>query len=245
MKESKTEWERVFEGTYHYLQDGKSFSEENFHLEYSPQLQNYRYHAEILSRVDTGEFFKMRVMHEVNKFYHPQSATIERSLGDKLSLELFSFDTHNQLLKYTFVADGKEQSAERPFGNKHQLVMPCFTTAGLFTLTKKLDATNRSAIVFVTSPNEWVYSGPPEDKVLYAETKSHNTEDFTVGGTPVPASKFELFESDKRDEATAPNAHLVVSKHFGLPYQLKDQSGVQVIVKRMKKNRKDVEKVSL
>jgi hypothetical protein len=245
MTENKVEWERVFEGTYHYLQDSKSYCEEIFHLEHSPQLLHYRYHAEILSRVETGEFFKMRVTQEVNKFFNAQSATIERSLGDKLSLELFAFDSHNQVLKYTFVADGKEHSSERPFGNKHQLVMPCFATAGLFTLNKKLSSNGRTGVMFVSSPNEWEFKAPLEDRFLYVETNPHSSADFVVGGTPLPASKYELFESESVDVATKPTAELIISKHYGLPYQLQDVSGVKILVKRMKKTRQDVEKVSL
>jgi len=229
------EWEPLLEGTYHYLDGAHTFSEENFTVDFLPAGQLHRYRSEILSRVDTGEFFKMNVRLEVNKFFHPLSASVERALGDRFTRETYTVDTHEQTLKCVFEDENGLHTDVRPFGNKHQLVLPCFLTSGLFTLSKKIDATGRTPVIYVTSPNDWTYQRPPEDKLLYVGIMAHNSDDLTSGGVVLPSAKYEIFEDDALDGGTPPVAQLWVSKLYAVPYQFEENTGTKIVVKRLKK----------
>jgi len=229
------EWEPVLEGTYRYTEGTQVFSEENFTVEYLSTGQMHRYRSEILSRVETGEFFKMNVRLEVNKFFQPLSASVERALGDRFSRETYTIDNHEQTLKCVFEDENGLHTDEHPFGNKHHLVLPCFLTSALFTLSKKIDATGRTPVIFVTSPNDWTYKHGPEDKLLYVGIMAHKSDELTNGGVVLPSTKYELFEEDGLDGGTPPVAQLWVSKLYGVPYQLEEKTGTKIAVKRLKK----------
>ena len=237
------ETEKIFEGSYLYYLNGQNYSEENFTVEMIEGVNNLIYKSEILSRVDTGEFFKMKVRYEVNKFYVPQGVLIEKYLGERHTTERFVIDQNNQTLIYTFSGDNGEHTVERPFGAKHFIMAPSFLTAALFTVSKKIESSSRTPVTFVTCPNEWEYKGPPEDRTLYVQLKTHNVDDLLVNGAPLTSSKYDLFEEDSLVGAGAPAAQLWVSKHLGIPYQLEDKNGTKMTIKRMKKLKTDIEKM--
>lgn len=235
--------EKLYEGTYLYYRDGQNYSQENFTVESLTEPLGYLYHSEILSRVDTGEFFKMLVSYEVNKFYVPQSVVMEKSLGEKYAKESYSFDVNNQILRYTFKTENTENTVERPFGAKHYIAAPSFLTSCLFTLTRKIDTTTRTPVVFITAANSWDFIGMPEDKVLYTELKTHDADDISIGGAPLTASKFAMFDQNSQTGVNTPIAHFWVSKHLGIPYQMEDVNGIRITVKRLKRLQNEIEKI--
>ncbi len=238
------ETEKIFEGTYQYFQGGQNYSQENFTVELAADLKQYIFLAEILSRVETGEFFKMHVRYVVNQFFVPQTVEIEKSLGEKHAHERYLFDPHNQSMQYTFTTPQGTQTVERPFGTKHHLSAPCFLTSALFTQTKRVDPTARTPVTFVSSPNSWEYAGPPEDKIMFVEFKTHDAEDLVVGGAPLPSSKYEIYEQDRLGgTGTPPTATLWVSRHLGMPYKIEDKDGTQISVRRLKKFKQDMPKI--
>ena len=235
--------EKLFEGTYQYFLQGQNYSQENFSVEIQEETHEITYLSEIMSRVETGEFFKMHVQYVVNQFYAPQLITIEKSLGEKLAKEIFEIDHQNHLLRYTFKSNHASHTVERPFSSKHHIAVPCFLTSALFTLTKKIDTTSRTPVIFITPKNEWEFGGAPEDKVMWVDLKAHDTEDLIIGGAPLTASKYELHEEDALTGSGKPGAQLWVSKHLGLPYQLEERDGAKIVIRKLKKLRQEVEKI--
>lgn len=237
------ETEKIFEGSYLYFQGGQNYSEENFTVELVTSLGNVIYASEILSRVDTGEFFKMRVRYEVNKFYVPQTILIEKFLGERHTSERYTTDPNNQTLTYHFSGDSGEHKIERPFGAKHFIMAPNFLTAALFTLTKKIETSARTPVTFITCPNEWDFQRPPEDKTLFVQMNTHAAQDLVVNGSPLSCIQYEIFEEDSLTGGGAPAAQLWVSKHYGVPYQFEDKSGTRMTIKRLKKLKTDPDKI--
>ncbi len=235
--------EKLFEGTYQYFQNGQNYSQENFHVSQIEESHDYVFESEILSRVETGEFFKMSVRYQLSQFYVPHKIEINKSLGSKIAKENFDIDQQRQILTYTFKSNTGSQSVERPFSSKHYITAPCFVTAALFTLTKKIDTTARTPVTFITAANEWEFTGPPVDKILWVEMKAHDTEELLVAGAPLTASKFELHEEDALTGDARPAAELWVSKHFGVPYQLQERDGAKVVVRKLKKLKQDLERI--
>lgn len=235
--------ELLFEGTYLYYQNGQNYSEENFSIEAVEGTNDYLYKSEILSRVDTGEFFKLKVRYQVNKFFAPLAVTIEKSLGERHSLERFEVDQNDQVLTYTFKGDSEEKQVQRPFGAKHFIMAPCFVTSSLFTLSKKIENSTRTPVTFITCPNQWDFGGVPEDKTLYVQLVTHNVDDLVVGGSPLSSMKYQIFEHDSLVGAGQPSAQLWVSKHLGVPYQLEDKDGTRMTIKRFKKLKVDLGKI--
>lgn len=234
--------EKVFEGSYLYFMNGQNYSEENFSVEFVEGANNFIYRSEILSRVETGEFFKMKVRYEVNKFHVTQGVVIEKSLGERSSYERFTIDQNDQTLSYTFKGDDGEQTVQRPFGAKHFIMAPSFLTTALFTVAKKIETSSRTPVTFITTPNEWTYQGPPEDKTLYVQLRTHNLEELVVNGSSLSFLKYEIYENDSMVGAGSPTTQLWVSKHLAVPYQLEDKHGAKISVKRLKKLKQDLDK---
>jgi hypothetical protein len=226
--------EILFEGSYLYYQKEVNYSQENFKLVYVPESQSYHVYSEILSRIETGEFLKILVRFEMNQHYIPFFARIEKSIGNKYAQEIYKVDLTNLELNYTFQTSQTTQEYKRSINAKHHLSTPAVATAAMFTLSKKFDATGRTPIVILSSENEWTYSGPPTEKVIFGEFKTRDMTDFKLHGNPLSASHLCLYEFDSSHAGHEPAVDLYLSKHFAIPYQLihEDQ---KVVIKNLKK----------
>lgn len=236
--------ERLFEGTYQYFQQGQNYSQENFLVELVEETRDLVFSAEILSRVETGEFFKMQVRYILNQFFVPQRMTVDKFLGNKESHEVFEVDSNAQCLRQIFRSPAGTFNVERPFSTtKHYLAAPCFVTSGLFTMTKKIDSTARTPINFVTPMQAWDLQGPAEDKLMWVDVKNHETEDLQLDGLPLTASKYELHDEDALSGNVTHGAQLWVSKYYGIPYQLEEKDGAKIVIRRLKKIKQEMEKI--
>lgn len=227
--------EIILEGSYLYFKKDHNYSQENFKLIHTPETQSYQIYAEILSRIETGEFLKILVKYEMNQSYLPTSVRIEKSIGNKYAMENYKVDNANQDLLYTFQTSQGIQEFKRPFNAKHYLTSPAVSTSAIFTLTKKFDASTRTPVVLISSSNDWTYVSPPTDKTIYAEFKTREMSEFKLNGTTLSASHLELFEFDSDNASSDGRVDLYLSKHFAIPYQL-EQGDQKIVVKNLKKN---------
>jgi hypothetical protein len=227
--------EILLEGSYQYLQKDVNYSQENFKLVHFPHARNYHLLAEITSRTETGGFLKIMVRYEMNQHFAPTLVRIEKSIGDKYALELYKIDTVNLELAYTFQNSKMSQEFHRNISAKHYIATPAVSTAALFTLTKKFDATGRTPVVLISSNNDWTYLGPPTEKIVYAEFKTREMTDYKLNNTPLSASHLSLYEFDSSHAGYEHSVDLFLSKHFSVPYQLNHREQ-KVIIKNLKKN---------
>ena len=229
-----TNAEIIIEGEYLYFQKEVNYSQENFKLVSFPDTKTFHIYAEILSRIENGEFLKVVVDFEMNQNYLPTFVRIEKSLGNRYSQEILNFDLSTQELKYVFQNSRGTQDFTRPLTAKHYLTSPAFSTSAIFTLSKKLDATGRSPISFIGSQNDWSYEHPPEEKIVYAEFKSREIPDFKLNNTPLSASHLCLYEFDTSAMTTEIPVEIFLSKHYGLPYQL-IHGDQKIVIKNLKR----------
>lgn len=226
--------EILLEGTYLYYDKNVNFSQENFKLLRLPEPQHYLVEAEILSRVETGEFLKVIVHYEMNNNFVPLDVRIEKSIGNKFVQESFKVDISAQELHYVFKNAEGSQEFKRPHGSKHHLTSPAFSTSAMFTLTKRFDATGRTGINLVNSTNNWTYQNPPEDRLIFAEYKSRELIDYKLNNTPLSASHLCLYEHDSSHANHEKPVEYFLSKHYGLPYQMV-HGDFHIDVKHLKK----------
>lgn len=227
--------EIILEGTYTYYDRDVNFSQENFKLVHIPEGQAYHIYAEILSRMETGEFLKIIVRYEMNQHFFPIFVRIEKSIGSKYAQEVFKMDIPNAELFYSFQSSQNTQEFRRSVNAKHYLTSPAVSTSAIFTLSRKFDATGRTAVVLISSDNEWTYAGPPVEKVIYAEFKAREVPDFKLHGNPLSASHLCLYEFDSSHSTVEQPVDVFLSKHYSVPYQL--QHGDQkMMIKTLKRN---------
>jgi hypothetical protein len=105
----------------------------------------------------------------------------------------------------------------------------------MFTLTKNFDATGRTGVVILSSENEWTYQAPPTEKIIYADFKTRDMDDYRLNGNQLSASHLCLYEMDTSNISSEPPVELFLSKHYGVPYQLQ-QGDLKVVIKNLKKN---------
>jgi hypothetical protein len=235
--------EKLFEGTYQYFQNKQNYGQENFLLELNEETKELTYRSEIMSRVETGEFFKTSISYELNPFHAPQEIIVTKSLGSHWAKEIYEIDQSNQMLKYTFETKSSTQTIERTYNSKHYITVPTFFTAGIFSLTKKVDTTSRSPVTFITSPNEWEFVGQPVEKVLWVELKAHDSEEITIAGQPIICSKFELYDQDTHNNLNKNFATLWISKTHAIPIQMNESSDTTIVATKLKKLRQEIEKI--
>jgi len=232
--------ERLLEGTYQYFQDKQNYSQEVFRVDKDEDTGDTVYQSEILSRVETGEFFKLQVHYTLNQFNIVQKVFVERSLGVRWSKEEFLIDSATQMLNYTFKTKESSHTVERPFNPKHFITVPTFLTAGIFSLTKKIDSTARSPVTFLSTPNEWEFISGPQDRILWFELKAANSEELSIGGAPTICSKYVIHEEDALSSTSKNSATLWVSKLYGIPVQMEESHGVSISTTKFKKLKQDV-----
>lgn len=227
--------EILLEGSYLYFDKEVNYSQENFKLVHLSEFQSYHIYAEILSRIETGEFLKILIRYEMNQHYVPLKVRIEKSIGNKYAQELYQIDPSTQELQYTFQNAQMTQEFTRVISSKHYLTSPAVCTSAIFSLSKKFDATGRTPIVLISSDNDWTYQGPPTDKVVYAEFKTREMLDYKLNNNTLSASHLCLYEHDAAHAGADQPVELFLSKHYAVPYQL-IQGDQKFNIKHLKKN---------
>lgn len=227
--------EILLEGSYNYFQKDLNYSQENFKLVHLPETQSFHVYAEILSRIETGEFLKILVRYEMNQHYIPLFVRIEKSIGSKYAQETYKIDPVAQELHYTFQNSQSTQEFNKVINAKHYLSSPAVSTAAMFSLSKKFDATGRTPVIMISSENDWTYNGPPTDKVVYAEFLTREMLDYKLNNAPLSASHLCLYEFDSAHPGAEQPVELFLSKHFNVPYQLV-HGDLKINIKNLKKN---------
>ncbi|MES2529125.1 MAG: hypothetical protein V4598_18705 [Bdellovibrionota bacterium] len=225
----------LLEGSYFYYEKGVNYSQENFKFLQTTDKQNYQVLSEVLSRIETGEFLKINVLYEMNAQFLPLHVRIEKSIGNNYALENFKCDHHAGQLHYTFQTGSTQQEFHRPISSRHYLAAPSFATSCLFTLSKKFDANARTPVVMLSSANDWSYQSPPSEKIIYAEWKIKDMDDFKVGGNELSASHLMVYQNDSTNADIEQPVSFFVSKHFGIPYQM-THGDREIRVQNLKKN---------
>lgn len=227
--------EIILEGSYLYYEGDVNYSQENFKFAHHPEAQSFSFHAEILSRIETGEFLKILVRYEINQHFVPNAVRIEKSIGNKYALEIFKHDLTSHELHYTYQNPQLTQTFKKSVSAKHYLTSPALCTSAIFTLSRKFDATGRTPIVLIGSDNDWSYDGPPTEKVIHAEFKSRELSDFKMNGNQLSASLLALYEHDSSHVGPEEPVELYLSRHYAVPYQLL-HGDQRIVIKQLKKN---------
>jgi hypothetical protein len=227
--------EIILEGTYLYYTGEVNYSQEEFKLVHFTNEEVFHFYAEIVSRLENGEFLKILVRYEMNSQFIPTFVRIEKSLGNKYALETFKIDISTFELKYAFQTNQKVHEFKKNVTSKHYLTSPAVCTSGIFTLSKKMDANARTAINFISSANEWGYSAPPTEKSVFAEFKSRDYNEFHLHGNALSASHLCLYEKDSINSPHEVPVELYLSKHYAVPYQL-NYGDQKIVIKNLKKN---------
>lgn len=228
--------EIVVEGSYNYFQTEKLYSTENFKLYRKLEAQTLFFDAEILSRIETGEFLKIKVFYELSSNFTPIAMKIERSLGDRHSIEKFEIASHEQLLHYEYITDKDSFKISKHHSPKHYLSSPAVCTSAAFTLSKKIDATDRTPIILVCGHDSWdSFKARPVENMIYAQLNIRESTELELNGQFLQAQSLLLYPQDSSIiSKSGEQVELLLSKHFAIPYKLLHK-GLKIEIKELKR----------
>jgi hypothetical protein len=227
--------EILLEGSYLYYQKEKIYSQEEFKLVHLPENQSYHFYAEIISKVEEGESLKVLVRYEMNQHFMPMFVRIEKSIGNKYAQETFNFNPETLELVYSFLTSQRTHDFKKTLGHQTYLTSPAFCTAAIFTQSREIPENQKAAIQLISTENEWSYTTPPDEKIIFVEFKNRELNNFQLNGNVLPAAQLCLYQYDSNLKLAEAPVEIILSKHYGIPYQLKygDQ---KIIIKNLKKN---------
>jgi hypothetical protein len=231
------ELEKMFDGSYNYLDKGVHYSQENFTVVKHPLRNEIIFKSEILSRVSTGEFLKINVTYEVNMYWAPQKVIIEKSLGPNTATEIFIADNDAQMLNYEFTNNTGTHKFSKNIVTRYQIATPAICCSMISSMIKKLDSHSRSSSILVTSQNNWEYVAPITDQSIFMEYKVHEQTDLNINGQNLSAVKCLVFQHDvlERAEDEVPTT-FYLSKHIGIPYQV-EHGDLLIQIRYLNKNK--------
>lgn len=227
--------EKLIEGKYNYYQDEQIYCEEHFKV-FREDKKNghYNWQAELLSRVETGEFLKVYVDFELNSQFEPLNIRVKRSLGASKSTERFNVDWKEKNVQYTFSADGDTKEYEKVVTGKFHISTPAFSTFMLMTQARKIDPVHRTPYDIISSHNIWNYEGPYVENTIFVELMKLEPVTITVQNQELQASYCRVYDSDKATNPSADGYPVYISKHYQIPYKAEFPNGIRVEIEKLK-----------
>jgi len=227
--------EKIVEGKYNYYQHDQVYCEEHFKVfRQEASTGNFNFNAELMSRVDTGEFLKVFVDYELTHNFEPVNLRIKRTLGAHKSTERFTVDLKDKKIHYVF--NGKEgmHESETAISGRFHIAAPAFSTSMLMSEAKKIDPVHRTPYNIISSENIWEYKEPFKESTLYVELMSLEPVTINLHDNELQATLCNIYEEDKIKNPNAEGYPVYISKHYQIPYKAEFANGIRIEVQNLK-----------
>jgi len=225
--------EIIMEGTYQYFKSNDNFARENFKIVKLKEKSEYHIYAEFLSRLDTEEQLKVMTQYVVNEQFTPLFVQIEKAISNKYVVETYSFEKNRSVLKYQLKNNSGSQDFSMPWSEQTHLSSPAFSTSTIW-MKRIEDFSTSVSLKTIVSENEWHYSKPPQEQIIYARLKSESLENYKLNNIPLSASLWELSPSDQFQGQQLVTS-MYAGREFSLPYELNDDQ-IKIILTNLVKH---------
>lgn len=227
--------EKIIEGKYNYFENETPYCEEHFKLfrEDKPQ-GDYTFNAELLSRVETGEFLKVNVNYQLTYQFEPLSLRIKRSLGGKKSSERFTVDPKQKKISYVFSGPKEVKEYEKVVSAKVHIASPSFACSMLMTNHRKIDPVHRTPYEIISSPNIWEYEGPFQETTMHIELMKLDPMTINVHNQELQANYCHIFNQEKSKNPNDLGYPIYISKHYQIPYLAVFSKELKVEIEKLK-----------
>ena len=233
--------EKIVEGKYNYYQHDQLYCEEHFKLFRQEESRgNYNFNAELMSRVDTGEFLKVFVDYELTHNFEPVNLRIKRTLGANKSTERFSVDLKDKKVRYVFNGKDGIHESERLISGRFHIAAPAFCVSMLMTESRKVDPVHRTSYNIISSENIWEFAETFKESTLYIELMSLEPVTINLHDNEVQATHCNIYEEDKIKNPNAQGHPIYISKHYQIPYKAEFANGIRVEVQNLKNYESDL-----
>lgn len=219
-KQKNSDFKRLYRGAYDYVSNGESYTEEKFEVFKEKRTFENHYESEILTRISTGQIFKVSVSFVVNKAWLPQSIIINRTLGNNFVKEHFDYNTRRNSLRYTYESPHTKNSEKIITPPRFTIQSPAAACSMSFISSKKIDQTAENFYYTFISPNSSLYKGKITNKnVILKRAKLGAVSMIPLGDSTVSATEYLIYD-DTQDAEQPKVMHAYISKHLNIPYKL-------------------------
>jgi len=227
----------VLEGEYKYLQNSEHYTTEIFTVKEVDVAQgNILFQSETSTRMQSGEFLKTEVNYEVSHAYYPHHVVVKRFLGEKQSIEIFKYDYKENVISYSFEAEGKINEAVQRFSSPIHVAAPSLCTLMLMTKSKRLDPMQQTRYTILSSPNTWHYDGEPVHETIAAQLQNIKPVKIKINENDLTASHVQVgnYNNELKTDEGHDTYDVFVSKYFSVPYMAVFPGDIKVQAEKIK-----------
>lgn len=235
--------QKMFEGSYEYLNKNVTYSQEDFVVFRSEDGKSVIYRSEQLTRVGTGEFLKINTDYVVNGKYNPTKVTVVKSLGMDIATERYIINYEKNLMNYLFVSENSadedaysEKEIEVNLPNKFHLVTPSFTSSMVFTHANKFSTIGRNPFIMVRTHSDWEFSEETTNTPIYLELLTHEKTELKINDQDLSCTKVHVYQHDSSAGIPEKPSLFYISRHVGIPYKLETHDELVIQIKNLKKH---------
>ncbi|MBT3982636.1 MAG: hypothetical protein HOE90_14855 [Bacteriovoracaceae bacterium] len=226
----------IYRGSFNYINDGVSYTQENFEIFHSESSGGLLLKSETLSRASTGDFLKINIQYLVNKKFLPVNVKVEKNLGTLKVTETYISQYKEQSINYHFQNDrGQDIKKVIATPSNYQIATPSVCFSLMFTKSRKPDLNVRTRYILLSSENTWEYVKPIQSLEVYVESPTTKTATINLGDNDLTANVFHLYQHDAGDTKHRDEKPVIyyLSDHLCIPYLVEDPSGLKIEVKSL------------
>jgi hypothetical protein len=229
---------KIYRGAYEYSKNDNIYAEENFEVYRDPNDMGIHFVGQQMARVSTGEILRVNMDYIMTKDFIPMFVSVEKVLGKDHVKELYAFDQKRNCCLYEYESKTFKKQEELIVTPKFHISTPLACTSCTFIKSKKEDPTAKNLYLTLKSFNNWNYIDTPEMQVLTLQRMNLTSENITISGNTVQATKYKLFEEEQEDLSNVkkkiinpPVIKVALSKYSAIPYSLQTSDGIKVQIK--------------
>ena len=231
--------EKIYRGSYEYLNNGRVYAEESFEVFRDNHELTYTFNTEIHSRVATGELLTVTVEYIIGKDYIPKRVEIDKTLGKEHINEIFEANNKVNVVKYFFSNNEESHESQISTPPRYHITSPASCSSLLFILSKKFDTTSKNDYTIISSLNQWEYKSDLVSKSLSMKKLSATPDVVDLDDKKLTGDYYELFNFDNDDNAITgkqkeednESIKIFLSKHMAIPYILEGQNNTNIQIK--------------
>ena len=228
---------RIFIGQYEYLQNGNTYCEENFELMENIISHNITYHAELISRSDTGQVLRSHVDYELLENLKPLQIRIKHFLGATNTEEIFQFNSKDNMINYTWIKGNEKITDSKIIQKKFVVATPATICMGIIALNKKLDTSlPRSPLAIIKTNNFIDYQGGLIEETLYLSYEMREREIIQIAEKDHECIECKIYPTDNLnvDPRTAFPIIMKLNRKFAIPFKLSFGDNAEICIRKFK-----------
>ncbi len=220
LQKKNPDLEMVIKGAYEYTYKEQIYCEENFHFYKNVKESTFTYQSESLSRLESGEFFKVECVYVLNKDYYPIRTIINKYVGSSHILESYIPDQTKTNITYKYSLNKKVEKSVIQVPPKYNIATSHTCNSFVFLMQKKYDPTGRNFHNVLVSENLWEFIETPKMSYVIIIRQGNGTSDYSIKGKKLKSTVYEIYSSEDYEKLGEKPMMVYISKHYTIPYAI-------------------------